>query len=497
MMNRTLFLSIFVIYFATMTIAQDYTESNLLIDYDEISGNQDLTVETQNILQILLQNVLKEEEIVEIEITAHAKNRNIGERRLESFVHFFEKEGVSFDKLELVTQADDKNRVHIRIYSSLKQHILVNKELEKVSIEKKAVIKKVYCTGVSKKAEVFSIVSSSNIEITGKEGTQININRQDLVYQDGQPVREPIQVELKEFYASKDILLAELHTMEGDKVLETGGMLNLKITAGGKPLELKKGKSANIKMPTKSAKNKKGMHLYFGKVMENGVVDWRLEERSKPVSSVATNEISETNVNTDFNPNSYLQIKKYPVIDSVTTIIIPVNPKSVVTNNHPSYSRERVSYTHEEEYFDLELLYLNPSPTEGVWINADMPVQDPFAPKPIEILVQVNGMPNEGMTIDGFQVSYTPKVALMLKDRAVFLRGDMVANKSFIEQQKIQFNDVPLNEEVVLIAFLDTGKEILFASKVIIAKKNIEMPELNLETISKVEFDAIMTTITN
>jgi hypothetical protein len=494
MINRILLLSALVVCFATATIAQNYTEANLVVDYEGISAIESLSEETQNMLHVVLGNVPEGEEIVQIEIRAHGESRDIGEDRMTPFVQFFEEQGISSDKLELITQVDDQNKVHLKIRSSLKKATPIAKMEKDAEIP---AVKKVYCAGASKKAQVFSIAPSSNIEIEGKEGTIVNIKREDLMYPDGDAVLEPIKVELKEFYTSKDILLAELHTMEGEEVLETGGMLNLKITAQGEPLELKSGKSANIKMPTKTAKNKKGMGLYFGKRMANGAVDWRLQERSEPVAAVESNEITEANVNADFNPNSYLQVKTSSVVDSITTIRVPVNPKNVITGNKRGYTNKSTYHTHEEEYFELELPYLNPNIVDGVWVNADTPIRDPFSPKPVDILVQVEGVPNEGRTIDGALVSYTPKVALMLKSQAVFMRGDRIAENPIMKQQKMNFSNVPLNEEVVLIAFLDTGKEILFASVEVKATKKTETPVLILEPMSKVEFNDAMADVAN
>lgn len=498
MINRILLFHAFVVCFATTTIAQNYTEGNFLIDYEGLSVTETLTVESQHRLQLLLQNVSTEEEIVQIEIRAHAESRDLGERRLEPFAQFFEKQGIPTEKIELITQLDNKNRVHIKVRSSLKKNVLAPKESVVVST-KKSTVDKVYCTGASKKAAVFSIAAHSNIDIKGKEGTEVYIDRQDLVYEDGQAVHEPIQVELKEFYTPSDILLAELHTMEGDKVLETGGMLNLKITANGKALGLRSGKTAKIKMPAKSAKTKKGMHLYLGKTMENGAVDWRLQERSEPLPdpSIATNATLTNDAAADFNPNAYLQLKTTLVVDSVTILKVPVNPKTIITNNRPGYARKRVEHTHEEEYFDLELPYLNSNIVDGVWVNVDKRIQDPLAPKPVEILVQVNAVPNKGLTVDGEMLSYTPKVALMLKSRAVFLRGNMITENTTIQARNIKFQQVPRNEEVVLVAFLDTGKEIFFASKSVRATKNLETPVLVLKPMSKLAFNAAMAAVAN
>lgn len=506
MINRILLLSALVVCFATTSIAQNYTEANLLIDYEEVSADEVLAEETRNMLQAVLENVPEGEEIVYIEIRAHGASRDIGENRLDPFVQFFEEQGIGADKLDLVTQVDDKNRVHLKIRSSLKIITPRDKEKEtEADLVATPAVKKVYCAGGSKKAEVFIVAPSSNIEIEGKEGTRVTINREDLVYPDGDAVQEQIKVELKEFYTSKDILLGELHTMEGDKVLETGGMINLKITANGEPLALRAGKSGNIKMPTKTAKNKKGMNLYFGKRMANGAVDWRLEERTEPIRSVEVNDTDENNdtdettvtsTNAGFNLTSFIKIKTSPVTDSITRVRVAVNPRNVITGNNPGYKYENIYHTHEEEYFDIELPYLNPNIVDGVWVNTDKII--PFTnPKPVDILVQVEGIPNEGLGVDGALVSYTPRVALMLKSRAVFLRGNRVGENAIMKQQKMNFRNVPLNEAVVLVAFLDTGKELLFATKEVTATKNTETPVLVLEVLPKVEFDNVMTNIAN
>lgn len=504
MINRILLLSAFVVCFAASAIAQNYTEANLLVDYEGISATEPLTEETQNMLQVVLGNVPEGEEIVQIEIRAHGESRDIGEDRLAPFVQFFKEQGIRLDQLELVTLVDDQNKVHLKIRSSLKKASSISKTEEKedekaivAASDESPAVKKVYCAGASKKAQVFSIAAAANIEIEGKEGTIVNIKREDLMYLDGEAVQEPIKVELKEFYTSKDILLGELHTMEGEEVLETGGMLNLKITAQGEPLELKKGKTASIKMPTKTAKNKKGMGLYFGKRMANGAVDWRLQERSEPIAAVENKETVETNANADFNPNSYLQVKTSSVIDSITTIRVAVNPKNVITGNKPGYKSKNTYHTHEEEYFDLELPYLNPNIVDGVWVNVDKPIREPFAPKPVDILVHIEGVPNEGITVDGELTSYAPRVALMLKSRAVFMRGNRVAENPVIQQQKVNFSSVPLNEEVVLVAFLDTGKEILFASQEVKATKKVKTPVLTLKPMSKAEFGDAMADVAN
>lgn len=472
--------------FALTTNAQQ-TEANLLVDYNpQYAFQEQLPTVTKNALQELLDNIPPTEKIVHIELIAHADDRHMAELYLMPIVDFLEDQAIVQQQIEAVTQIDDEHKVHIKLTST----VVVEQNITAQAVpSKRPTAKKIYCAGASQKAQVFSIAPKSNIDIKAKEGTQLRINRADLVYEDGQAVQEAIQVELKEFYSPQAILLADLHTMEGDKALETGGMLNLKITAQGKPLQLKKGKRAQLRMPAEQAKRKKGMNLYLGKRLENGAVDWRLEKRKEPV-------IAQQNVrSSDFDPQSYVKLKKEMVIDSISyKKKIHVKIKDATTH-YPNFSKQRVVHQHEEEYFDLELPYFNPNIVDGVWVNVDKRLRDPFSPAPVDIMVQVKGIPSNGFNIDGQPMSYTPKVALMLKSRSVFLRGTFVAEDSKTGQQYLKFEDVPQNEEVVLVAFLDTGMEQLLGTKECTALKNMDEQILEIQPMVKTDFDAAMASL--
>lgn len=486
MLKRISLMLVACCFFITM-MAQSNNQIELFLDYEATNALNELTNEKVDALETLLKNINKDE-IVQLEIISHAPNRNLGEQRLALILDFFKKEGLTTEKMDIATQLNDEHKVQLTLVTSIST---ANNMVDNSS----TLVPKVYCTGTSKKAQVFSIEPDADVNIKGAEGTELKINRDDLVYENGQAVKEPIKVELKEFYTSRDILLAELHTMEGEQILETGGMLNLKITAQGKPLNLRSKKSAKIRMPAKTAKTKAGMNLYFGKRMDNGTVDWRLQEREEALSVPPQSTV----VANTFAPNSYIQLRKDVIIDSITyNKKIHVKAKNVLSNNYPNFSKHRIVHTHEEEYFDLEIPYFNPNIVDGVWVNVDKPFGgDLFAPKPVDILVELKGVPNKGINLDGEPMAYTPKVALMLKERAVFLRSNLVATYSRIEQQNLKFNDVPVNQEVVLVAFLDTGKELLFASHDVKTIKNMPEQVLEMKPISKTVFDGAMTNLAN
>jgi len=496
------FLLILTIFLTTcLATAQHsfYNKTNLEIDYQATAT--DFLPQTQEMLQLLLDKVLDTEDIMHIDIIATADNRDLSEERIGPILAFFEQHEITTDKIEAVTEYNDKHQIRIIISSVLKGGKEDGLVEEKDSSSDKSV-QKLYCVGASKKAQVFEIhPASSIVNVKGEEGTEIQIKREDLLHQNGEAVQGAIKVELKEFYSKADILMADLHTLDGDRVLETAGMLNIKITAQDKPLKLRKGKSASIKMPAASSKDQKGMDLYLGNSMENGAMDWKREKRNGIVITTVGSE--------SFSTSSYVRLKKREVIDSISYINFrSKRNKNDITGNKPMIRREIIKHSHQEEYFDLELPYIpTPPPARkrklrggGIWINLDryfsidieLPTMDPPTPPSVDILVEVKGMPKMEVSKDGYAMANAPKVVLMLKNRAVFLRGKFLQTGSKIGDSKLIFERVPLDQEAVLVAFLDIGDEILFATQELSTKKGVSLQSLEMKAIDKASFQNSM-----
>jgi hypothetical protein len=496
------FLTIITLFFATCLVTAQhslYNKTNLEIDYESTVIN--FLPQTQEMLELLLGKVLETEDIMYIDIIAVADNRDLSEERIGPILDFFEQHKIAADKIEAVTEYSDKHQIHIIISSVLKEKkehplVQVRDSLSDQPAQKQ------YCAGGSKKAQVFEIHSASSIlTVKGEEGTEIQIKREDLVHQNGEAVEGAIKVELKEFYSNADILMAELHTLDGNKVLETAGMLNLNITAQNKPLKLRQGKSANIKMPAKSSKYKKGMDLYMGNSMADGAIDWKRETRNGMVTTTVGSE--------SFKTSSYVRLKKREVVDSISYINFRSKKnKNNITGNNPMARREIIKHSHQEEYFDLELPYIpTPSPVSkrksrggGIWINLDryfsidieLPSMDPPPPPSVDILVEVKGMPKTKMSKDGYLVANAPKVVLMLKNRAVFLRGKFLQTGFEIGDSKLIFERVPLGQEAVLVAFLDIGDKVLFATQELSTEKKVSLQSLEMKIIDKASFQDSM-----
>ena len=77
-----------------------------------------------------------------------------------------------------------------------------------------------------------------------------------------------------------DIITQGLSTMADGGLLETGGMINLKINSNGQELKLKRGKDVIVHFPKRG--NKEEMQLFSQSISTHadGIVKWRQEKQS-------------------------------------------------------------------------------------------------------------------------------------------------------------------------------------------------------------------------
>ncbi|MCH2044112.1 MAG: OmpA family protein [Saprospiraceae bacterium] len=113
----------------------------------------------------------------------------------------------------------------------------------------------------SKVSDLFNYLSKRNQNIyeannetktiiTGRQGTMIEIPANAFVDADGNTVTD-VQITLKEAYSYGDMLLHNLGTTAGDKLLETGGMVYIDAqTPDGQQLQLKDGQMIDVRMPS-------------------------------------------------------------------------------------------------------------------------------------------------------------------------------------------------------------------------------------------------------
>ena len=119
----------------------------------------------------------------------------------------------------------------------------------------------------SKEFQYFTINSSKEESITGKEGTIITFKANSFDV----PKNSLLKIRLKEYYKMSDIAFSNLTTETKDgKLIETGGMVYVDAKLKNKEVQLKKGEDIALNFPFE--KKKEGMKTFNGETQKGNVV---------------------------------------------------------------------------------------------------------------------------------------------------------------------------------------------------------------------------------
>ncbi|MFT6716807.1 MAG: hypothetical protein ACJA0Q_001455 [Saprospiraceae bacterium] len=125
----------------------------------------------------------------------------------------------------------------------------------------------------------FTIDSNSDTTIFGKQNTRLFIEKETFEFEDGSAVLGSIKINLQEFYKKSDIILASLSTESDNKLLETGGMLNITATSDGRTVKIKSDKRIVVHFP-KQKYNYSKMNLFFAdqnSSTDTSVTNWNID----------------------------------------------------------------------------------------------------------------------------------------------------------------------------------------------------------------------------
>lgn len=120
--------------------------------------------------------------------------------------------------------------------------------------------------------------------LVGDKGTKVFLPDNCLEMK----TKDPVDIELTEYYSFSEFFAGNLTTKCGDQLLETGGMINLKVTQNGTELSLKKDKEYAVLFPKGKESNKK-MGTFYGSMNEDGQVVWEEEKKDIKASKKGDN----------------------------------------------------------------------------------------------------------------------------------------------------------------------------------------------------------------
>lgn len=156
----------------------------------------------------------------------------------------------------------------IVLFSCSKDRIKANnapKEYEEVKIND-------YLDSKKQEEQEFIIDSTTTAgPIVGNQKTQIWVNKDCLMYPNGDSVTFPFVVKLVELYTPADMIYYRMPTVSSDVILQTEGEIRLRAFKGAGELVLRPGCSPRIIMPSKAPL--KDMRVFYG-FSASTFVDW-------------------------------------------------------------------------------------------------------------------------------------------------------------------------------------------------------------------------------
>ncbi len=118
----------------------------------------------------------------------------------------------------------------------------------------------------------FSFRAEKGKTIEGKDGTVVFVPTNAFLDSSGNVVEGTVKFQLVEALSLEDILLYNLTTKSGNKLLQTGGMVYVDAEQDGEKLAINPGRPLYIEVPTNETKP--GMMAFKGEVDQNGNIDW-------------------------------------------------------------------------------------------------------------------------------------------------------------------------------------------------------------------------------
>ena len=109
--------------------------------------------------------------------------------------------------------------------------------------------------------------------IKGRKGTQIFIPANALRFKDGTIPAGKVNIELKEFFSTSDLISNNLSAVSDSFLLETNGMLYISAMADGKELVIDGNKSYTVAFPKKDST--KNMELFYGESRGKDNINWQ------------------------------------------------------------------------------------------------------------------------------------------------------------------------------------------------------------------------------
>ena len=267
---------------------------------------------------------------------------------------------------------------------------------------------------ISVRSDTIQIDNTRDTLIFGSKGTVLFFEKESFQLPDGTAPSGKISILLKECYSNSDIVRENLATTSDGKLLETKGMINVTAFSNTQALRLKKGEKFIIHFPKDSSDRKKQMNLFYGNANTSGAVNWKLDsELSRPVAPSST-------------------LKRLDTSDSLGN----ENYNKKFSKKYKAFKNSAITSINA-----AELNYYIFSSAKLGWINCDFFWEVPD--EKIDYYVKTNP-------------ELKPNIKLVFKQAKSILAGAL-------EGDKYVFKNVPINQEIKIVAITFEGSKPVMA----------------------------------
>ncbi|MBK9284224.1 MAG: hypothetical protein IPM51_07860 [Sphingobacteriaceae bacterium] len=126
----------------------------------------------------------------------------------------------------------------------------------------------------AEKAQSFTVSTASATSIVGTKGTTINIPALAFKTSGGTQILGQVIIKLTELYTKKDLVLNKKQTTTVDDILQTKGMVNIKVNQGEEPLYLDVAKTVTINYPATVTPGNDMFAMYGNTDLISGKFTW-------------------------------------------------------------------------------------------------------------------------------------------------------------------------------------------------------------------------------
>ncbi|MGF2414088.1 MAG: hypothetical protein ACQUYJ_17280, partial [Ferruginibacter sp.] len=217
----------------------------------------------------------------------------------------------------------------------------------------------------------FTVNTATATVVTTTKGTKVLLPVNGFVYEDGKPVKGNINVSVKEIFTPMEMILNDMPTVAGNRLLESGGEFKVSVFQNSRPLKLAPGNFIKIGIPD-IGRDLQGMQVFNGAVDANGNVNWNAN--ANPGNVVVGDSTLFSKADLFADDINWLNCDKFINDPTVTFTVYPGNAPSGDSTNvfvHLTGKNTvvKMNWTQGLNYFKSNMLLAVPSTIVGISVK--------------------------------------------------------------------------------------------------------------------------------